>query len=103
MVVAISCAKHPNCTWIHISIYQWTSGRDWHLSSSSSRMLPNVARKLVWCCFISLICTQLSHGIEDTVKQPGHRAGLRQLLGEYKQADAVPLWASKVGPFANPR
>lgn len=31
----------------------------------------------------------------------------RQLLGsgdhKYKQGDEVPLWASKVGPFTNPR
>lgn len=41
-------------------------------------------------------------GVEAGLLQP--RSG-RALLGAntYKQGDMVPLWASKVGPFSNPR
>jgi hypothetical protein len=47
-----------------------------------------------------LLGTAFARELQPSVTQ-------RQLLGEkdhkYKTDDGVPLWASKVGPFANPR
>jgi hypothetical protein len=50
---------------------------------------------------LSLACsTAAARGLD-----PLPQRSSRMLLGAnaYKQGDPVPLWASKVGPFSNPR
>jgi len=56
--------------------------------------------KVVWgvvlaCCFASCVC------LEESIASQTRR--LLGSNGKYKIGDEVPLWASKVGPFANPR
>eukprot|EP00775_Hariotina_reticulata_P009632 gene9632-9792_t len=55
--------------------------------------------KVVWgvvlaCCFASCVC------LEESIVLQSRR--LLGSSGKYKIGDEVPLWASKVGPFANP-
>ncbi len=56
-------------------------------------------------CLALLLCSSFSTYARSINADAG--IAHRQLLGEkdhkYKVNDPVPLWASKVGPFANPR
>ena len=53
---------------------------------------------------LSVIATRTSLDIVGQAEGDFSRSG-RKLMGAntYKNGDSVPLWASKVGPFSNPR
>lgn len=51
----------------------------------------------------SLGSIAVAAGGEAAAAQPGGRQLLSEKDHKYKRDDTVPLWASKVGPFTNPR
>lgn len=61
-------------------------------------------RQLAVCALLLALAQLGAAGRATTVVQIDSAVG-RALLGdgEYSEGDAVPLWASKVGPFTNPR
>eukprot|EP00878_Enallax_costatus_P011698 GHUV01012213.1.p1 GENE.GHUV01012213.1~~GHUV01012213.1.p1 ORF type:complete len:157 (+),score=23.99 GHUV01012213.1:127-597(+) len=65
--------------------------------------MAGVCKHTVWCLASWLLCASLlALGKSESVEQLGHR---RRLLGNdhrYQLKDPVPLYAAKVGPFANP-
>lgn len=71
------------------------------MNSMAGVVLPKFCLAL-WCCCILLACSEVVYG-QNIDAQLASGAGTRRLLGQYKKADEVALWASKVGPFANPR
>ena len=60
---------------------------------------------LVLASALSVLATRHSLDVLDQAEQEGFSRSGRKLMGAntYKNGDSVPLWASKVGPFSNPR